>query len=397
MSRTRDQEEEEAAADAGGLLTIDLDALAANYRLLRDRASPARCAAVVKADGYGLGAVVVAQRLHREGCRDFFVAQLREGIALRPHLAVDSTIHILNGPFPGTAALFERHGLVPVLNSLEQVADWHALSVRLGRCLDAAIQTDTGMSRYGLSDADLLQLEAEPHRLDGIRTILLMSHLGCADTPEHPMNRQQLDRFLAQQARLRDVLGAVPASLAASSGIMLGAPWHLDMVRPGAALYGVNPGPGRNPMQAVVRLQGRIVQTRWIQPGTDVGYGARYTAQRPTRIATLAIGYADGFLRSGGGADGSSGGFATLPDDPRPLPIVGRISMDCLALDITALGERTAAPGALVDLIGPHRPLDDAASAAGTIGYEMLTALGARHHRRHVGQQEHPALNVTSP
>ncbi len=377
-------DDRKAAGDAAGLLTVDLDALAANYRLLCDRAAPARCAGVVKADGYGLGAVPVAQRLQREGCRDFFVAQLGEGIALRPHLAADSTLYILNGPFPDTAALFEHHRLVPVLNSLEQIADWHALSMRLGRRLDAAIQTDTGMSRYGLSEADLLQLEDEPRWLDGIRPTLLMSHLGCADTPEHAMNRQQLDRFRAQQAQLRSVIGPVPASLAASSGIMLGRDWHLGLVRPGAALYGVNPGRGPNPMRAVARLQGRIVQTRWIEAGTSVGYGARYTAERRTRIATLAVGYADGFLRAGGGR-----GVATLPDDPRPLPIVGRISMDCLALDVTALGERAPAPGALVDLIGPHRALDEAAAAAGTIGYEMLTALGARHHRHYVGQQEH--------
>nr|WP_321984448.1 alanine racemase [uncultured Lichenicoccus sp.] len=380
-----EQDGQDAGADAGGLLTIDLDVLAANYRLLRDRAAPADCAAVVKADGYGLGAVPVAQRLQREGCRAFFVAHLREGIALRPLLADNSTIHILNGPFPGTAALFEQHRLVPVLNSLEQIADWHGISVQVGRRLEAAIQTDTGMSRYGLSEADLLQLEDEPRRLDGIRPTLLMSHLGCADTPEHPMNRQQLERFQAQQGQLRGVLGTVPASLAASSGIMLGPAWHLGMVRPGAALYGVNPGPGSNPMRAVVRLQGRIVQTRWIAAGTDVGYGARFTAQRRTRIATLAIGYADGFLRAGGGR-----GFATLPDNPLALPIVGRISMDCLALDVTGLGERGAAPGDLVDLIGPHRPLDEAAAAAGTIGYEMLTALGARHHRRYLGQQQEP-------
>ncbi|WP_428376658.1 alanine racemase [Lichenicoccus sp.] len=381
--RQNPQDGPEAAAYAAGLLTIDLEALAANYRLLRDRAAPARCAAVVKADGYGLGAAPVAQRLQREGCREFFVAQLREGIALRPHLADDSSIHILNGPFPGTAAAFESHRLVPVLNSLEQIADWHALSMRLGRRLDAVIQTDTGMSRYGLSEADLLQLEDEPRRLDGIRPTLLMSHLGCADTPEHPMNRLQLDRLLAQQVPLRGVLGPVAASLAASSGIMLGPAWHLGMVRPGAALYGVNPGPGPNPMRAVVRLQGRIVQTRWIVPGASVGYGAGFVATRHSRIATLAVGYADGFLRAGGG------GVATRPDDPRPLPIVGRISMDCLALDVTILGAQALPPGSLIDLIGPHRPLDDAAAAAGTIGYEMLTALGARHHRRYVGQQEH--------
>ncbi|TLU73071.1 alanine racemase [Lichenicoccus roseus] len=382
MSHASDTGPDPLALESGGLLTIDLDALAANYRLLRDRVVPARCAAVVKADGYGLGAPLVARRLQAEGCRDFFVAQLGEGIALRPHLGDDCRILVLNGPFPGSAAFFERHRLLPVLNSLEQIAEWQALSAMLGRRLDAAMQTDTGMSRYGLSGTDLRRIADEPHRLDGIRPSLLMSHLGCADTPGHPMNRQQIERFCEHRALLRGALGDVPASLAASSGIMLGPEAHFDMVRPGAALYGVNPGPGANPMHPVVRLQGRVVQTRWIEPGTSVGYGARFTAQRRTRIATLAVGYADGFLRAGGGA-----GIATLPDDPTALPVVGRISMDCLGLDVTALGDRELAAGSLIDLIGPHRPLDDAAAAAGTIGYEMLTALGSRHQRRVFGQQ----------
>ena len=365
---------------AGGLLTIDLDAIGANWRLLRDQASPALCAAVVKADGYGLGAEAVAGRLQHEGCRHFFVAHLGEALLLRPQLMRESAIIVLNGPPPGTCAEFEQHGLIPVLNSLEQIAEWQECARKSCRPLGAVLQIDTGMSRFGLSPEEVRALAAEPRRLDGVMPVLLMSHLGCADTPAHPANAAQHACFL----ELADLLGGIKRSLAASSGIFLGREYHFDMIRPGAALYGVNPTPGqRNPMHPVVRLQGRIVQTRWIEAGTAVGYGARFVAARRTRIATVAVGYADGFLRAS-----AETGFASLDDaDATRLPIAGRISMDSLALDVTALGDRELAPGSTVDLIGPHRPLDDVAACAGTIGYEILTALGHRYHRRHVGAQ----------
>jgi alanine racemase len=366
---------------AGGLLEIDLDAIAANYRLLRDLAAPAICAAVVKADGYGLGADAVARRLQAEGCRHFFVAHLGEGALLRPALMRESAIHVLNGPPPGTGADMEQHGLVPVLNSLEQIGEWQALSRRNCRPMTAVLQFDTGMSRFGLSPEEVQALAADPARLDGIMPILLMSHLGCADTPDHPANAAQLRCFAALAA----LMPGIPTSLAASSGIFLGADYHLGMIRPGAALYGVNPLPGRpNPMRASVRLQGRIVQTRWIPPGRSVGYGAHFTAAVPSRIATVAVGYADGFLRASGGR-----GMATLSTaDATRLPLVGRISMDCLALDVTSLGDAALPPGTAVDLIGPNRSLDEVAAAAGTIGYEILTALGSRYHRHYVGASD---------
>ena len=364
-------------AGAGGVLRIDLDAVAANWTLLQRLCAPAACAAVVKADGYGLGAPQVSRRLERCGCRHFFVAHLHEGATLRPLLMRESAIYVLNGPPPGTCAEMQHHGLIPVLNSLQQIDEWQTLSRGLCRPLAAVLQVDTGMSRFGLDADEWRALMAEPARLDGIIPVLLMSHLACADAASHPLNAEQRACFAACAA----LLPGVPASLAASSGIFLGAGMHFQMVRPGAALYGVNPTPrSLNPMHPVIRLQGRIVQTRWIAPGASVGYGARFVASRPTRIATVAIGYADGFLRAAGNR-----GVALL--DGARLPIVGRISMDCLGLDVTALGEMALPAGSAVDLIGPGYGLDEAAAAAGTIGYEVLTALGGRYHRVYLGEE----------
>lgn len=363
---------------AGGLLTIDLDAISANYRLLSALAGEALCAAVVKADGYGLGAEAVAGCLQAEGCRHFFVAHMDEGVVLRPHLMRECVIYVLNGPPPGTAAEVEQHGLIPVLNSVEQIAEWQALSRSAGRPLAAVLQFDTGMSRFGLAAAEVHELARDPARLDGVMPILLMSHLACADTPDHPANALQLAAFEALAA----LMPGIRTSLAASSGSFLGPDYHFGMIRPGAALYGVNPVPGRpNPMQPVIRLRGRIVQTRWIDAGTSVGYGAQFTAVVRTRVATVAIGYGDGFLRASGGR-----GHATLSGDAARLPIIGRISMDSLALDVTALGDTELPPGTEIDLIGPHASLDEAATAAGTIGYEILTSLGGRYHRHYLGQ-----------
>lgn len=360
------------AAWAGGWLSIDLDAITANWRALRDQAAPAECAAVVKADAYGLGIERVAPALDRAGCRTFFVAHLAEGVALRRLLPADRTVFVLNGIPPGTASAFVTHGLLPVLNSLGQVAEWRAAAIEAGRPLPASVQFDTGMSRFGLSPDEVMGLAGRADALAGIEVQLVMSHLGCADTPDHPANEEQLARF----ERLASLLPPAPRSLAASSGIFLDSRYHLDLVRPGVALYGVPPTAHRpNPMRPVVRLQARVVQTRRVQPGDWVGYGATFRAMRPTDVATVAIGYADGFLRASGG------GVASLPDGGPMLPIIGRISMDCLAIDVTGLPADKVREGMPLDLIGPHRPIEDAADAAGTIGYELLTSLGNRYHR----------------
>ena len=357
----------EALGRDGGLLTVDLDAVRANYRLLRGLVGAAACGGVMKADGYGLGAAAIIRALLREGCRHFFVAHLSEAIALRAVVPADCRLIVLHGPTPGAEADFQAHGIVPVLNTPQQVAGWADLARTPGTVLPAFVQLDTGMSRFGLSDADLDGVSFE-----GIETLCVMSHLACADTPDHPANAAQLAAFQRMRARLPNA----PASLSASSGIFLGAAYHFDLVRPGAALYGVNPGSGANPMHPVVRLQGLIVQTRHVPAGTAIGYGHTRTTGADTTLATVAVGYADGFLRSTGRA--AAGWIGDIR-----LPLMGRVSMDSIVLDASAVED--VAPGMLVDLIGPHHDVDAAAACAGTIGYEMLTGLGHRYARRILG------------
>ena len=360
---------------AGAVLTIDLAAVQANYRLLAAQAKASICAAVLKADGDGLGADYVAPAIFAAGCRHFFVAHLDEGLELRPHLDASATIYVLHGPLPGTEETFTEDGLIPVLNNLEQVDGWAGLAERRGMRLPAILQVDTGMSRFGLTFNDLERIADTGNRLRGIELRYLMSHLASADEPADPANAEQLVLFEAA----RRLLPGVPASLAASSGIFLGPQFHFDLVRPGAALYGVAPVPGaENPMRQVARLQAKILQIRWIPQGAAVGYGGTYRAATPRRIATVPVGYADGFLRSAGDR------VSAFLDDIE-LPIVGRISMDSITLDATGAPEDKLRPGAMVDLIGPRNPVDAVAQAAGTIGYEILTSLGHRYHRRYLG------------
>ncbi|GEN63818.1 alanine racemase [Acetobacter oeni] len=370
-----------AAQWAGGALTIDLSAIAANYRLLSGivarNGAKTVCGAAIKADAYGLGADRVAPVLERAGCRHFFVAHLSEGASIRDTISRDIPVFVLHGPPPGTSGDLLEAGLTPVLNSPEQLEEWRALAARRGKALPAAIQLDSGMARFGLTAETLEALADDSDSYAGIDPVLVMSHLACADVPGHPANRDQLVAF----RRLSALLPRAPRSLAASSGIFLGSDWYFDLVRPGAALYGINPCPGRpGPMRPVVRLQARVIQTRSIPEGQSVGYGALFTASRPTRVALLGIGYGDGFHRSA-----SSRGRAVLPSHPDVrLPIIGRVSMDSLAVDITDLGDIPVPPGTALDLIGPHNTLEEAAEAAGTIGYELLTDLGGRYHRSYI-------------
>ena len=362
---------------AGAILTIDLAAIRANYRLLRERLGGVRCAAVVKADAYGLGAARVAPALAAAGCRDFFVAHLEEGMALRPALPKDAALYVLHGALPGTEAEFLAHDLVPVLNSLAQIAGWTALARARGRALPAILQLDTGMSRLGLAADEAKALSAEPRRLEGVAPVYVMSHLACAEQRGHAMNGEQLARFRALREALPAGLRQAPASFANSSGIFLGADYHFDLARPGAALYGVAPILGEaNPLASAVRLEGKVVQLREIPPGASVGYGARWRAEGTRRIATVAVGYADGFLRSL-----SNRAVAHFGDTP--LPLVGGVSMDTITLDASALAPDALAPGSLVELLGPHHGVDALAAEAGTIGYEILTSLGRRYFRRY--------------
>lgn len=357
-------------ASAPALLTVDLDAIVANWRLVAANAANAEAAGVVKADAYGLGMVPVARALAAAGCRSFFVATADEGIELRAALP-QARIYVLGGPPPGAEDELAAHGLIPVLNSLEQIAAWR------GKALPAALHLDTGMSRLGLSGADVHRLAAEPARLDGIPLALVMSHMACADEDGHPMNRRQLDAFRALSSLLP---AGVPRSLAASSTVFLGADWHFDLVRPGAALYGINPTPAKpNPMAQVLRLQGKILQVRDVDSPMTVGYGATHRVTRKGKVAVVAMGYADGLHRSLGNR-----GFGVIGG--KRVPVVGRISMDLTTFDVTGLPETVVHPGALIDLVGPMHPVDELAEEAGTIGYEILTSLGRRFHRQYLGE-----------
>ena len=363
---------------AAAVLSIDLDAIVANYRLLRDRAAGADCAAVVKADAYGLGVAPVARALAAAGCRRFFVAQLEEGMALRQVLA-EPTIYVLNGPIPGSEPVFTDHKLVPVLNHLGQIDAWRAHARACGRTLAAVIHIDTGMNRLGLPPGEVDRLAAEPDRLDGIAPAAWMSHLVSAEVADDPRNRRQRDAFAASLSRLPPA----PASLANSSGVFLGPDFHLDMVRPGAALYGVSPVSGiRNPMAQPVSLAARILQLRDVDSPQTVGYGATHHVAGPGKIATVALGYADGFLRCL-----SNRGRCYIDD--MPVPVVGRVSMDLITLDVTGVAPGRLAPGDVVEVLGPCNTVDAVAAAAGTIGYEILTALGRRYHRRYTGAGAH--------
>jgi alanine racemase len=361
-------------------LTVDLDALAANHAALKSLAGAAEVAPVVKADGYGLGVGPIARRLWAEGARSFFVARLEEGEALRAELgeARPARILVLDGATAGAAPRLAQANLIPVLNSPAQVeafcAHAHA-KMSDGGPLPAALHLDTGMHRLGLTTDELEALTAAPDRLQGLTVALLMSHLACADQEEHRLNAQQAGRFKKALA----LMPGVPASLANTGGVFLGPAFHHQLVRPGIGLYGGGPFGKTHPrLQSVATLAAPILQVRAVAEGETIGYGATFAADRAYRVAVVAAGYADGVLRSSAGR-----GRAWFAGDFRK--ILGRISMDLMVLDVT--GCEDARPGAMVELLGPHVTVDDAAEAAGTASYEVLTRLGHRAERVYVGEQ----------
>lgn len=363
----------------GGRLTIDLNALAANYRLLRERGGRAEAGAAIKADGYGLGAVAVARRLMREGCRSFFVAFLDEALDLRaaggPLAAAD--IYVLNGPAPGGLADHVAAGAWPVLNTLADIAAWTGHAAAAGRKLPALLHFDTGMNRLGLTREETAALHAGAALLDGLELHGVMSHLAVADEPENPFNAAQLERFRAICERFPNVR----TSLANSAGIFLGPDYAGGLTRPGIGLYGGNPFVSApNPMTPVVTLEAPILQIRHVPESETVGYGRTYTARRARRIATLPVGYADGYVRAIGNRGHVWGAG-------RRLPVVGRISMDLMTIDITETPEDALRPGDDVELIGTHVTADEIGQAGGTFAYEMLTSLGKRYARRYTGLQ----------
>ncbi len=362
------------AAQAGGILTIDLSAIEANWRALSRRATPAECGAVIKADGYGCGIEQVARMLWHAGCRTFFVADLAEAARAR-NVASEAAIYVLSGLMPNTAPAFVNLRARPVIGSLVELAEWDAFCSSHQWHGGAALHVDTGMNRLGVSANEAAAL-APRIRSENHGISLLMSHLACAELPEHPLNDRQIKLF----REVRILYRGIPSSLANSSGIFLGNVAHCDMVRPGVALFGVNPTPGKsNPMRPVIELQARILQVRSVPRGETVGYDAQWTAKRATRIAVVGVGYADGFMRSAGSSDETPGASAIVAGTRCPL--AGRISMDLMAIDITNLPDNAVRRGDLATLIGHEISVDDVASVAGTIGYEVLTNLGSRYHR----------------
>lgn len=359
----------QCADSAGAVLRIDLDALTENYRALQRQVAPASVAAVVKADGYGIGAELVAQTLLKANCRHFFVAQLGEAIALKPALPADVPLFVLNGLQPGAEAQCAAIGATPVLNSLDQIERWSALAHRMGHPLPAALQVDSGMARLGLPPEEVAVLADQPERLAGIDVRLIMSHLACGDEPDSAFNAQQTANFEALARHFPDV----PRSLDNSGGSFLPR-GHFDIVRTGIALYGGVAQTGARPLRAVVALEARIVQVRTIAAGAGVGYGLTHKCERESRIATIPVGYADGWPRHL-----SNSGSVFIAGIR--VPIAGRVSMDSITLDVTHVPAELIYPGAAVELIGPHQTIDDVATDAGTISYEILTQLGRRYHR----------------
>ncbi len=341
-------------------LTIDLDAILANWRLLDALSSGAvETAAVVKADGYGLGSAQIARMLAKNGVKTFFVAAASEGAAVRRAVGAAAEIFVFSGHMAADTLALAEHTLTPLLNSRRQVR--RHLDTMPGNPF--GIQLDTGMNRLGMEAGEFATLR------DEVLTAgpsLIMSHLACADDPKHRQNAQQLRAF----HQMSDGLG-IRRSLSATGGILLGAAYHFDLTRPGIGLYGGQPFSAAS---AALRLSIPVIQTRELAAGETVGYGARWTAQRPAMIATLAAGYADGLIRA-------MGGRATVWANDTPCPVIGRVSMDLLTVDVTDLPKVPKS----FDILGPHQSIDDLATAAGSIGYEILTSLGARYNRVYKG------------
>ncbi|OED01669.1 MULTISPECIES: alanine racemase [unclassified Rhizobium] len=361
------------ASGACGYLTIDLAALCRNYDKLSTIVAPARAAAVVKADSYGLGANQVSKALYERGCRHFFVAHFIEALRLRSQLPGDATIFVLNGLLPDNEVACADGGIVPVINSLEQLQQWSDVARFLQRRLPAVLQFDTGMSRLGIPPEERSAVAARLQTSDDIDILFIMSHLASADETDSRQNGDQL----AEMCRVATEFPQYDVSFANSGGIFLGGDFHGVLARPGIALYGGAPTGGvANPMEAVVRLEVAVVQTRTVLEGARVGYGGVHVTKGRTRLATIAAGYADGLPRS------LSDRGAVYYNGVR-LPIVGRVSMDSTTIDISALPEGALSFGSMVEVLGDHQTVDDLARDAGLISYEILTSLGHRFHRQY--------------
>jgi alanine racemase len=368
-----------ARAWAPGRLTIDLGALADNWRKLAHRAAPGRCAAVVKADAYGIGLAEAAPALWQAGARVFFVAHLSEGIAARQILPAEAAIYVLNGLESGSEpADYAGHRLAPVIGGEEELERWSGFAARRKSMSPCALHLDTGMNRLGFESLALLRAATETYGAAS-GADLLISHFVSSEIPGDLVNSAQIKQFEAARA----AFPTLPASLANSSGMFLPERPIYDLARPGYALYGGNPTPGGvNPMRPVVTLSVVIQKTRWIEAGMTCGYNAQWTAQRRTRLATLLAGYADGLPRGAGATDSRPGAEALVAG--RRCPLVGRVSMDLTIVDVTDLPEEAVRAGDRVELFGSSVDLDDFATRSGTIGYHVLTGLGPRYRREYL-------------
>src|SRR3954468_2712195 len=383
-----------ALASATGVLTVDLDAIVANWRKLEKTAVPAECAGVVKADAYGCGAAQVAGALSRAGCKTFFVATLDEARVVRAAVPATAAIYVLDGFFQNTGDAYAQIDCKPVLGDLNELAEWDVFCRRTGWSGGAAIHIDTGMNRLGMTVTEaqgiIPRINAGDHGIT-----LVMSHLASAELLNSPANARQLAAF----REIASTFSGVPASLANSSGIFLGSQFSFELVRPGCGLYGINPTPeADNPMQPVVELKARIVQIRNIERGDTVGYGGTWTARRPTRIAIVSAGYADGYFRAASANDGTRGAEVIVAG--KRCPIAGRVSMDLTAVEVTDLDKKAVRRGHMVTLIGEGITVDELAHHFGTIGYEVLTSLGRRYARAYKGGDsiaESPATPPAEP
>ncbi|PCH81238.1 MAG: alanine racemase [Hyphomicrobiales bacterium] len=360
----------------GASLTVDCQALRQNWLHLKKKSGSAECAAVVKANGYGLGLELVVPELWSAGCRTFFVAIPIEAQTVR-QLAPQATVYLLGGLYQGAEAWLHNFAIRPVLGSVEELKSWSAYCQSQSLKLPAAIHFDTGMNRLGLLPKDTEIIEP---LLNDFDCTLVISHLACADEPKPDFNQNQLKKFdrIAKFYPHRD------ASLANSAGVFLGTDYHFQMTRPGIAIYGGTALPGPTPLAPVVHLSSRVIQIRTAASGETVGYGGRQKVQRETRLAIIATGYADGYLRAGGCENGKAGALAYCAG--HYIPVCGRISMDLIALDVTDVPDEKIDRGTLIELLGSHVKIDDLAARCGTIGYEILTNLGGRYNRNAINQ-----------
>ncbi len=379
-------DDDDAFAFAGLRLTVDLGALVENWRDLARRSGKARTSAVVKADAYGLGIEDVGETLYSAGARDFFVATADEGATLRLY-APEARVFVLSGIWPGMERRFFENDLVPVIASEEQLTFWMSVLSDYGD-YPCALQVDTGFNRLGLPMDDAIALADDVSRPASFAPVLVMSHLACGDDPSNAMNKQQLEAF----RKVSSAFEGIEASLANSAGIFLGSDYHFDLTRPGIATYGGEAVPGMaNPMRPVATAEARIIQTRAVKAGETVGYGRALQLTRDSRLAIVSAGYADGYMRSQSSAGvplrqtGIAGGHGFIAG--HKVPVAGRITMDLTIFDVTDLPENLARAGDYVELFGNNISVDEAAKAAGTIGYEMLTSMGLRHERRYISEE----------